>query len=139
MSRIRGKDTKPELMLRSLLHRSGFRFRLHVPELPGKPDIVLPKFGTVIFVHGCFWHRHEGCAHATMPKTRPEFWTDKFRRTVERDAEKQAQLESAGWHVLTVWECELNDDPQQILSRIERQMFELANKTKTALGSSIGI
>lgn len=125
MSRIRGKDTKPELMLRSLLHRAGFRFRLHVPDLPGKPDIVLPKYRTVIFVHGCFWHRHDGCANATMPKTRPEFWQEKFRRTVERDHEKQTQLEDAGWRVLTVWECELKNDPAILKDRMKNQILEI--------------
>ncbi|WP_439524130.1 very short patch repair endonuclease [Marivita sp.] len=124
MSRIRGKDTKPELILRSLLHRAGFRFRLHVPGLPGKPDIVLPKYCTVIFVHGCFWHRHEGCSNSTMPKTRPQFWQEKFDRTVERDWEKQAKLESAGWRVLTVWECELRTDPSKLAYSIKNQILE---------------
>lgn len=124
MSRIRGKDTKPEVLLRSLLHRRGFRFRLHAPGLPGKPDIVLPKYRTVIFVHGCFWHRHKGCSNATMPKTRSGFWTEKFRRTVERDREKQTQLESAGWQVLTVWECELNADPMETMKFIENNIVE---------------
>lgn len=123
MSRIRGKNTKPELLLRSLLHRAGFRFRLHVSNLPGKPDIVLPKYRTAIFVHGCFWHRHEGCANATMPKSRVDFWTEKFRRTVERDSEKQVQLERAGWQVLRVWECELKADPSEILKFVQNQLF----------------
>lgn len=124
MSRIRGKNTKPELLLRSLLHRAGLRFRLHVPGLPGKPDIVLPKYRIVIFVHGCFWHRHEGCSNATMPKTRPQFWQEKFRRTVKRDQEKQAQLEDAGWTVLTVWECELKIDPSELACRLKNQILE---------------
>lgn len=123
MSQIRGKDTKPEILLRSLLHRRGFRFRLHAPGLPGKPDIVLPKYRTVIFVHGCFWHRHEGCSNATMPKTRTDFWTEKFRRTVERDQEKQAQLERAGWRVLTVWECELKSNPLEISQILKNQIL----------------
>lgn len=126
MSRIRGKDTKPEVLLRSLLHRRGFRFRLHAPGLPGKPDIVLPKYRTVIFVHGCFWHRHEGCPNASMPKTRTGFWTEKFRKTVERDREKQAQLESDGWRVLTVWECELKNDPEALLDMLENQLLMAA-------------
>lgn len=124
MSRIRGKDTKPEILLRSLLHRRGFRFRLHVPGLPGKPDIVLPRYRTVIFVHGCFWHRHEWCSNATMPKTRTEFWTKKFLKTVERDARKQAELEALGWQVLTVWECELSTVPQQAANIVVNQMLE---------------
>lgn len=125
MSRIRGKHTTPELTLRSLLHRAGFRFRLHVPGLPGKPDIVLPKYRTVIFVHGCFWHRHEGCSNATTPKTRRQFWQEKFDRTVERDREKQAQLESAGWRVLTVWECELKTNPSNLKYILKNQILEL--------------
>ncbi|MCA0851353.1 very short patch repair endonuclease [Salipiger thiooxidans] len=123
MSQIRGKDTKPEILLRSLLHRRGFRFRLHAPGLPGTPDIVLPKYRTVIFVHGCFWHRHEGCSNATMPKTRTDFWTEKFRRTVERDQEKQAQLERAGWRVLTVWECELKSNPSETSQILKNQIL----------------
>lgn len=122
MSRIRGKDTKPEVLLRSLLHRRGFRFRLHAPGLPGKPDIVLPKYRTVIFVHGCFWHRHEGCSNATMPKTHTEFWTEKFHRTVERDVRKKTELEALGWQILTVWECELFADPQDVIKTVENQL-----------------
>ena len=122
MSRIRGKNTKPELILRSLLHRAGYRFRLHAPDLPGKPDIVLPKYRTIIFVHGCFWHRHEGCANATMPKSRTEFWEEKFRRTVERDEMKQRQLEELGWKVVTVWECDLISDPSTSLKNVEKQL-----------------
>jgi DNA mismatch endonuclease (patch repair protein) len=124
MSRIQGKNTKPELLLRSLLHRAGYRFRLHVPNLPGKPDIVLPRYRTVIFVHGCFWHRHEGCANATMPKSRTEFWAEKFAKTIERDQQKQRQLEEIGWKVLTVWECELKSEPLKQLKIVENQLLE---------------
>lgn len=123
MSRIRGKDTKPETLLRGLLHQEGFRFRLHSPNLPGKPDIVLPKYRTVIFVHGCFWHRHKGCSNATMPKTRTEFWAEKFRRTVERDQRKQSELEALGWRVLTVWECELVSNPRNLLRSVKNQLL----------------
>ena len=122
MSRIRGKDTTPEILLRKLLHRAGYRFRLHSPNLPGKPDIVLKKYKTVIFVHGCFWHRHEDCPGATLPKTRTGFWLDKFRGTVERDRRKQKELEEAGWRVVTVWECQLNKDPGSIMPLIETQL-----------------
>lgn len=118
MSQIKGKDTKPEITLRSLLHRSGLRFRLHVKKLPGRPDIVLPPFKTAIFVNGCFWHRHEGCKYAYMPKTRVEFWKDKFERTVQRDLENNKALASEGWHVFTAWECELKDDPCKVVERI---------------------
>lgn len=122
MSRIRGKDTGPEVMLRSLLHREGFRFRLHAAELPGRPDIVLPRHRTVIFVNGCFWHRHEGCPYTTTPKSRAEFWLDKFRRTVERDRQKQEALERAGWRVLTAWECELRSNPAGLVKRLSDQI-----------------
>jgi len=107
MSRIRGKDTSPERAVRSLLHRLGFRFRLHQRSLPGTPDIVLSRYRTAIFVHGCFWHRHKNCRFAYSPKSRRAFWTAKFRNNQQRDARSLSQLESAGWHVLIVWECEL--------------------------------
>ncbi|MCR4573872.1 MAG: very short patch repair endonuclease [Lentisphaeria bacterium] len=107
MSKIRSKNTKPELLVRHHLHMLGFRYRLHSPKLPGHPDIVLPKWHTVIFINGCFWHRHEGCKVATMPKSNVEFWTKKFERNVARDKKEQAALKEAGWHVLVVWECEI--------------------------------
>lgn len=122
MSRIKGKNTKPEILLRSLLHRAGYRFRLHLPHLPGKPDLVLPKYKTVIFVHGCFWHRHKGCYSVYTPKTRIEFWQDKFNATMERDNRKQAELEKEGWRVIIVWECELKSSEDEIISRIEQQL-----------------
>jgi DNA mismatch endonuclease, patch repair protein len=115
MSRIRGKDTKPEVRLRSLLHRAGFRFRIHDSRLPGKPDIVLPKYKSVIFVNGCFWHRHEGCRYCTTPATRRDFWNKKFSGTVQRDRVKKQQLEEAGWNVFIVWECELKTDAERVL------------------------
>jgi DNA mismatch endonuclease (patch repair protein) len=106
MSRVRSKDTGPELIVRSLLHKQGFRFRLHRKGLPGKPDIVLPKYKTVIFVHGCFWHSHPNCSDATVPKSRTEFWVKKFEDTVKRDANNQASLLDMGWKVIVIWECE---------------------------------
>ena len=109
MSRIKGWITKPEIIVRSMLHRMGYRFRLHRKDLPGKPDIVLPKHNTVIFVHGCFWHRHPGCRYATTPKSNTEFWQKKFDRNVARDKQNQATLKATGWRVLVVWECELRD------------------------------
>lgn len=115
MSRIRGKNTKPEVRLRSMLHRAGFRFRVHDNRLPGKPDIVLPKYKSVIFVNGCFWHRHEGCRYCTTPATRREFWEKKFSGTVQRDRDKKQQLEAAGWDVFIVWECELKRDSDGVL------------------------
>lgn len=122
MSRIRGRDTGPELRLRSLLHRAGFRFRLHPRNLPGRPDIVLPKHRTAIFVHGCFWHRHPGCRNATTPSTRPEFWKEKFESNVSRDARNRAELEAAGWSVLTVWECELKADAEGVLHHLAGEL-----------------
>lgn len=107
MSRIRGKDTAPERTVRSLLHRSGFRFSLRRMDLPGKPDIVLPRFNTIVFVHGCFWHRHEGCPHAVLPKTRVDFWLEKLSGNVDRDQRIEDKLKKMGWRVLVVWECEL--------------------------------
>jgi len=106
MSRIRSRDTAPEKIVRSTLHRAGYRFRLHSSQLPGRPDIVLPKHHTVIFVHGCFWHRHKRCRFAYTPKSRVAFWNEKFLRNVERDHEAAAALRRLGWRVITVWECE---------------------------------
>ena len=122
MSRIRGRNTGPELRLRSLLHRAGFRFRLHAKQLPGSPDVVLPKYRTAIFVHGCFWHRHPGCRNATMPSTRREFWQEKFDANVSRDARNQAALEAAGWTVLTIWECELKADAEGVVRRLADEL-----------------
>ncbi len=110
MSRIKSRDTKPEKKVRSFLHRNGYRFRLHRKDLPGRPDIVLPKYHTVIFVHGCFWHRHSGCKLAYTPKTRTAFWNEKFRKNVERDENAVSQLENAGWIVIVIWECQADDD-----------------------------
>lgn len=107
MSRIRGKDTRPEMKVRRLLHARGFRYRLHVANLAGTPDIVLPRYRVCIFVHGCFWHRHDGCRYSTNPATRPEFWQQKFRQNVERDARNRAQLMKDGWRVIELWECGL--------------------------------
>lgn len=107
MSQIKGKDTKPEMLVRHYLHAHGMRYRLHDRKLPGKPDVVLPKYKTVVFVHGCFWHRHEGCRYFVVPKTRTEFWLNKIGRNVANDEKQQAELTAAGWKVLTVWECEL--------------------------------
>jgi DNA mismatch endonuclease, patch repair protein len=109
MSRIRGKDTKPELVVRSLLHRMGFRYRLHVRTLPCCPDIVLSRWRSIVLVHGCFWHRHRGCNLAYTPKTRGEFWKKKFRDNVRRDRNGQNALLKLGWRVLIVWECEIQD------------------------------
>ena len=107
MSRVHGKDTKPEMVVRSFLHRKGFRFRLHAKDLPGHPDIVLPKYRTVIEVRGCFWHRHPGCRKATIPTSNCTFWQDKLQQNVARDVKNDSALEILGWHVIVVWECQL--------------------------------
>jgi DNA mismatch endonuclease (patch repair protein) len=122
MSRIRGRNTKPEIWIRSLLHRAGFRFRLHKKSLPGRPDIVLAKYRTAIFVHGCFWHRHPGCENTTTPSTRFDFWQKKFSDNVSRDARNRAQLEAAGWRVLTVWECELEAGADGVVQSISNKL-----------------
>lgn len=106
MAKIRGTDTRPELIVRRLLHKLGYRYRLHAKKLPGRPDIIFPGRRAAIFVHGCFWHRHN-CIYAYTPKSRSEFWLRKFARNVERDAENQRQLDSAGWRILILWECEI--------------------------------
>lgn len=110
MSRIKGQDTGPERRVRSVLHRLGFRFSLRRRDLPGRPDIVLTRHETAIFVHGCFWHRHRNCRNAVLPKTRPEFWLAKLNGNVERDARNVLALKQLGWRVLTVWECEVEDE-----------------------------
>ena len=110
MSRVQSNNTKPEMAVRSFLFRHGFRFRLHVKSLPGHPDIVLPKYKTVIEVRGCFWHRHPGCRQATMPSSNVEFWQKKFKQNVDRDKETEKQLNELGWNLIVVWECELKSD-----------------------------
>ena len=107
MSRVRAKDTKPEMVVRSFLHRNGFRFRLHVKTLPGTPDIVLPKYKTVIDIRGCFWHRHPGCKKTTTPSTHVDFWQKKFTDNIARDQRIEAELRRLGWHIIVIWECEV--------------------------------
>jgi DNA mismatch endonuclease (patch repair protein) len=109
MSAIKSKNTKPEITVRKLLHSMGYRFRLHKKDLPGSPDIVLPKYKTVIFVHGCFWHRHQNCKYASNPKTRREFWEKKFKENIERDKKTQEKLKNLGWKTNIVWECEVKN------------------------------
>ncbi|WP_290526084.1 very short patch repair endonuclease [Alcanivorax sp.] len=118
MAGIRGKNTRPELLIRSALHRAGFRFRLHVARLPGSPDIVLPKYKAVLFVHGCFWHRHVGCRYASTPATRPEFWADKFKANTDRDRRNYRQLLDAGWRVFTIWECGIRHEPEALIEEL---------------------
>lgn len=118
MRKVRGKHSTPEMIVRSALHRAGFRFRLHVKDLPGSPDVVLPSRRAAIFVHGCFWHRHPGCRAASTPKTRTAFWEEKFTRNVARDQRHLAALERAGWKVWTVWECETNGRGEPFRDRL---------------------
>lgn len=110
MSGIRGKNTKPEIIIRKALFAAGFRFRLHRRDLPGAPDIVLPGRRVVVFVHGCFWHRHNGCRYARLPATRPEFWREKLDGNVQRDGRAVKMLLESGWRVLVVWECAVRDE-----------------------------
>jgi DNA mismatch endonuclease (patch repair protein) len=124
MAQIKGRNTKPELIVRSMLHRAGYRFTVNGPknkQLPGKPDIVLPKYKTVIFVHGCFWHRHKGCKGATTPKTRTEWWQAKFDRNVSNDRKSQAALAELGWNVIVVWECEWKD-PESLVVQLQAHL-----------------
>ena len=109
MSAIKSKNTKPEIKVRKVLHSMGYRFRLHSKDLLGSPDIVLPKYKTVIFVHGCFWHRHQNCKYASTPKTRQEFWNKKFNENINRDKINQENLSSKGWKIIIIWECEIRN------------------------------
>jgi len=109
MSRIKGKNTKPEMLVRKYLFAQGFRYRLNVKTLPGKPDIVLPKYKTVIFINGCFWHGHKGCKYFVLPKTRTEWWLNKIKDTQKRDRDAEIGLNVLGWKVITIWECELKE------------------------------
>ena len=110
MSKIRGKQTKPEILVRKFLYSKGFRYRINVPWLPGKPDIVLTKYRCVIFVNGCFWHGHPECKHATLPKTNTDFWKNKIEKNVERDRNNYKLLQNMGWKVIVVWQCELRNE-----------------------------
>jgi DNA mismatch endonuclease, patch repair protein len=126
MSRIKGKDTKPEMLVRKFLFANGFRYRLHVKTLPGKPDIVLPKYKTVIFIHGCFWHGHDGCKYFVVPKTRTEWWLEKINGNKSHDIKNIETLSSEGWKVVVIWECELktsqkNSDLSSLLAAITEQ------------------
>lgn len=112
MARVRSRDTKPEMMVRRLVHAMGYRYRLHAKDLPGKPDLVFRSREKVVFIHGCFWHRHAGCALARLPKSRQDFWLPKLDANRQRDANNERALRDAGWDVLTIWECELGDIAQ---------------------------
>ena len=122
MSRIKGKDTMPEIIVRKFLHSQGFRFRLHKKKLPGKPDIVLKKYNTVIFVHGCFWHGHNKCKYFVIPKTRTDWWINKIVKTKKGDKGNNIRLRKMGWKIITIWECELKP------KKIEKAFSKLINK-----------
>jgi DNA mismatch endonuclease, patch repair protein len=119
MSSIRGKNTKPEISVRKLLHAMGYRFRLHRKDLPGKPDIVLPKYKKVVFVNGCFWHGHRGCKRAMTPKTRTEFWREKIQGNISRDRRNLRELEKVGYEAMTIWECEIKDS-ETVSKKLDR-------------------
>ena len=121
MARIGSRDTKPELRVRRAAHAMGLRFRLHRRDLPGTPDLVFPKYRVALFVHGCYWHRHEGCLKAYTPKSRVDFWQKKFRANVERDARASSALAAAGWHPVVIWECE-TEDPVKLVEIIEARV-----------------
>ena len=119
MSKIKGKDTKPEKVVRSLLHQMGYRFRLHRRDLPGNPDIVLPKHKKVIFVHGCFWHGHKDCPRAKRPSTNKKFWNEKLSKSTKRDTFNQKKLKEIGWLTLIIWQCEMKES-KNLQSKLER-------------------
>ncbi|HGF4012300.1 very short patch repair endonuclease [Burkholderia stagnalis] len=137
MSRVRSTNTSPELRVRRAAHALGLRFRLHVKTLQGKPDLVFPRYRTVIFVHGCFWHRHPGCRKASTPKTDTEHWTAKFARNVERDAANEKVLQAEGWRVETIWECE-SKSPEMLYARLQRIFFERADVSEVTRTSPAG-
>ena len=121
MRAVKRANTAPEIIVRQVLHALGLRFRLHRRDLPGSPDVVLPRFRTVIFVHGCFWHRHPDCRYTTTPKTRQEYWLPKFAANIERDLRKEAQLQALGWRVLLVWECETKQR-EELTQRLRHEL-----------------
>ena len=127
MANIRNRDTAPELAVRCIAHRMGLRFRLHRKDLPGRPDLVFPKHRLAVFVHGCFWHRHEGCRHASTPKSRAAFWAEKFAANVERDVRQEAALRALGWRVLVIWQCETRDE-----AAVERKLSGLVGFDRAA-------
>lgn len=124
MAKVRGQDTAPERIVRSLIHRMGYRFRLRVKDLPGRPDIVLPRHRKIILVHGCFWHQHPGCPHAQRPSSNTEYWNKKLDRNIARDRETLDQLANLGWNVLIVWECELKD-----ISKLQEKLADFLHKS----------
>lgn len=141
MSGIRGRNTRPEIMLRRALHSRGLRFRLHSHALPGKPDIILAKYKAALFVHGCFWHRHAGCRLSTMPATRPEFWAEKFEGNVARDQRVHRDLIAIGWRVATIWECSLRkpSDIEKAASIIESWLSDMSTYSLEIGSEQLGL
>lgn len=127
MSRIRSKDTKPELLVRKFLFAHGFRYKLHDKKLPGKPDIVLPKYKTIIFVHGCFWHGHKNCKYFVVPKTKTDWWLNKITSNIANDVKAIGALKKDGWKIITIWECDLKP------AKVEKTLLTLVNKLKNNL------
>lgn len=130
MSRIRSLNTQPEVLVRSILHRLGYRFSLHREDLPGRPDIVLPRYKAVIFVHGCFWHRHAGCQLAYKPKSRQSFWKEKFDENVKRDRRQNSRLRNLGWRCLVVWECQIGRT-ESLAKRLDGFLRPVKTRKKT--------
>src|SRR6187551_2212496 len=125
MSQIRSRNTKPEMLVRKFLHAQGFRYRIHDKKLPGKPDIVLPKYKTVIFIHGCFWHGHKGCKYFVVPKTRTEWWLNKINSNIANDIRAITALSEKGWNIITLWECELKPlTNQKTLSQLKKKLLK---------------
>lgn len=124
MSRIRSKDTKPEKILRSLLHNIGLRFRIHRKDLPGKPDIVFPKQKLVVFVHGCFWHFHKDCREGRIPSSNSSFWENKLQKNIDRDQRNIKKLEAYGWRVITIWECEIEKEPEKSVKAVLKNLYK---------------
>jgi DNA mismatch endonuclease, patch repair protein len=138
MGLVKNKNTRPEIALRQLLHGMGYRFRLHRGDLPGRPDIVLPKWRTVVFLHGCFWHRHAGCPNTRTPKSKIKFWTKKFDDNVSRDVENQRTLLGMGWRVLVIWECEMQN-LDAVASRVRYVMEDrkTCDRSKSSRGRAV--
>lgn len=123
MSKINSKNTKPEILLRSALHNLGYRFRIHKKDLPGKPDIVLPKYNTIIFVHGCFWHFHKDCSEGRIPSSNTDYWKNKLLNNVARDKNHVQSCKTLGWKVAVLWECEIENDIDQVILKLEEDYF----------------
>jgi DNA mismatch endonuclease, patch repair protein len=133
MSRIKGKNTKPEILVRSFLHKAGFRFKINDKRLPGKPDIILPKYHTAVFIHGCFWHRHKNCKYAYSPKTRVAFWGKKFRENIDRDNLVIKKLKKQGWKVAIIWECKIESNLNEEIRKITARLYSYNKPIKNRL------